>query len=319
LIRKENAEINFMQFISKSVSTFLLIISSFFISYTYGQVGVDLNDYVLDTILKPSAHDPTIMDTIITAKKKVVIKKEVIVENEIFIDPFLSNKSIHIYASPNWFKVKDLYTQGSNYNIRYLQPTGSIIGAEFQTNVDYRVRLSVGLALSNTIVNAEYNSYNYKYIETNKIVSDTLETYFIGSNPYYILETKTVVNTDSLLKTNTVNFTNSFKTIHLEFALGKEFELDYYKLYPRISIGYEQFTYVQGLKNNNGSLEGFIPPYSKYNGYEIAFSCGLTIPIMNNFGLNFTPTISYLKNIYTSSTASICTVYSIRSGFYYIL
>lgn len=274
-------------------------------NYTKGfgqqEEEVNWNDYVLDTIFRPSADDSTVMDTVIFARKKVVVTKQVVVENEIILDPILTKRSVFVSAGII-NNIKSRYSaQIPDYYESYNNTMGFSIDVGFCSDVwkVFTFSLSGGYRYEKEKFHArEIITRNYNFQTTHEEVK---EVYYIsnpeGTIPVYVKEEVTNNFSNSTSDTLDVSITRKLHSLAFEAAIGRSFREKKVAIIPELHFGYFR---MMSCRIKTSSASQIFPNYRISPIEENIFYPGLSITVKyaltKTFGMQLSEKVSfYLK------------------------
>ncbi len=242
------------------------------------------------------------MDTIITARKRVVVTKEIIIENHIVAPPFFHDKSFHVFVSKGWYN--NLQQESQMPATTTTSTKGIGVGCELQSNIKELLRAGLRIKYSTFKQNGILHSVGFMPVENTYFVNDTIETFYIGKDSFYITTKVPKTVLDSVSFTEHLPQKQVYSNYDFEIDVGKQFNFTYCSVYPKLNVGYRICKYSESQYDENGMIV-FSNTHNR-NFYRFGISCLFSVPIFSHYGIdlclhyNFFNTqksiINYLKS-----------------------
>ncbi|MBK8808453.1 MAG: hypothetical protein IPO21_18210 [Bacteroidales bacterium] len=284
----------------------LLLVFVSISSFLYSQETPNLDDYILDTIIQYSP-DSSIVDTLITARRRIVVKKEFVVENQVFVAPVFNDVLLSAFISPLWSFNSALSYKDHNVQYKITPSVGIMAGIGLQTSI--KKKLEAALELSYNLYNEQFNytAYTYTPSQRDSIVTDTIETFYIDTLPQYITNTQIISLTDTLTDSLQTNANNKYRSICIALSFGKKIKFKHFQLCPKLSVAYEYTFSQKGFSTDSTFRLINLDEKNNYHNLKLGLEIDFIVPIKERFGIEIAPQINiFSKNInplYSSTRA----------------
>lgn len=306
--------------VSFPISTYIIfsLLLIFLFQETSAQEGINLDEFELDTIIQVSPTDPSIVDTLIVARKKVVLKKEVIVEEVQYVDAVFSKISTSFQVGPCLYLKPENRVQFNDYDGVYSKPNGYIVSPSIDFTLWKQALVSTSFIYS---WGREYQNFHVPWIaeyEHQVADSNLIETYFLETSSgtaqidvYDYFKRDTIITEN---RTDSISEIISTKQFQAQIGIGKIFLFKHFTLTPSALLNFRKpinpITYT--VENRNAILHN-LP-----SEITICYGLGLNVdkPINPKMGIRLSAKFLYLKEKESSLKHYSTALYSITGGFY---
>jgi len=278
------------------------------------QDNVNLDDYILDTIIEVSPTDPTVIDTLIVARKKVVVKKEVVVEQVQEIPFIFTDNSIILSYGGNVFMNKPSAYKANDYSVDISHYTNGNIRASIYSHVLGIVSASMLLQYNweHELVSFQVFNRTSKDLESTQTI--VLDTFYVGTDTLVAYGEEPIATTISQTDTSVITKKNKRKELQLAITVGKQFSFEYFSLSPELLLAVHIPVQYITYRVENGTAYSYAPNKSMYVSYGLQIKG--TIPISKRVGVAIMPSIVFFNKKNTFASVSNSVLYGINGGLY---
>jgi hypothetical protein len=302
----------------KIFTNILLLLVLLFITHSlYSQETLNLDDYILDTIIQRSEIDTSIVDTLIIARRKVVVKKEVVVENKIFVAPVFNDVLLSMFASPVWSFNSPLAFQNQNVRYKNTPSLGFETGLGIQTSIKKKIETALELSYSRHNELFDYTDYSYTPSQKDSLITDTLEIFFIDNQPQYITESYLLTLRDTIADSLQTKTDNKYHSISIAFSVGKKIIFQHFQLCPKLSAAY-QYTFLQKGYTTNSSYSLLnLDDRNNNHNLKIGLKIDMIVPIKKHFGIQLSPQIHFFSKKRNALYSTVDGDFGVSFGVFY--
>lgn len=290
----------------------LLFLCVLFGVNAFAQEEPNLDDYVLDTIIKQSLEDLLVFDTVIVARKKVIIQEQVIIENEQERRPVFTN-----YALSAFYKRGFFFPEEVKEPSKYLHPRSFAVGAGLTatTEKSYSFTAQIAYVQEKEQFNAQTETpYTTYYNDTTKYILD--EFYVVNpvsptDTAFYVIEDFYITEkSETELKTESYSEKDKYHKILLSFAIGKSFSFKNVLVTPQIGVSYYiMFNSSCHLINEDNDLATYQP--QNQNLLALRSSLSFKMPVWDRIGIEIIPDLEF----FSKKNKSLQSCKSVSGGF----
>lgn len=288
--------------IQKSTILFLFIAVLILPFTCYAQVPENFDEYVLDTVLRPSTSNPAVMDTIIVARKKKIKKqakpktaqkkeKDKKQKHSTPTTTYQTNNNFYIspFIGLNSPLNKTAVHSETNHTTHTSFSPSTSFGVAARKNIGTHFSISVACAINKSSISQHAKIYENSITEKQFFIADTNEVYeqeIDGEITYkylidYIPTTETFIQIDTATPSNNTHI----QSILFDAGIGIRHTLGRLTFFPEIIFGIQKNSFKEESTETNRIS---INTYS----YKAGVSYTTTIEITSSIGFILCPELT---------------------------